>query len=81
MGLPPSDFGGLKLTVASPLPAVAITLVGGLGMSWFMVAPPNAQEAVAVSSRAKIAVIAPMPVIALLSVRYLSMQFKNNHRE
>ena len=43
--------------------------------------PPNAQEAVAVSSRAKIAVIILMPVIALLPVRYVSVQFKNNHRE
>jgi hypothetical protein len=42
-------------------------------MSWFMVAPPNAQEAVAVSSTAKIAVIIPMPVIVLLPVRYVSM--------
>jgi hypothetical protein len=81
MGLPPSDFGGLKLTVASPLPAVAITLVGGPGMSWLIVTPPNAQEAVAVSSRTKIEVIIPMPVIALLPVRYVSVQFKNNHRK
>jgi hypothetical protein len=73
MGLPPSDFEGLKLTVACPSPAVAITLVGGLGISWFIVATPNAQPAVAVSSRAKIAVIIPKPVIALVSVRYVSI--------
>jgi hypothetical protein len=80
MGLPPSDFGGLKLTVASPLPAVAITLVGGPGMRRF-IGEPNAQQAVAVRSRAKITAIIPVPVIALLPVRYVSIQFKNNHSE
>jgi hypothetical protein len=43
--------------------------------------PPNAKEAVAVSSRAKIAVIIPLPAIELPPVRYASTQIKNNHRE
>jgi len=66
MGLPPSDFGGLKLMVASPLPAVAVTLVGGSGMRRNIGSPkppiptpPNAQDAVAVAKRGKIAVIIP----------------------
>jgi len=31
IGLPPSDAGGLKLTVAWPLPAVAVAPVGAPG--------------------------------------------------
>lgn len=31
IGLPPSDAGIVKLTVACPLPATAVTAVGALG--------------------------------------------------
>jgi hypothetical protein len=84
MGLPPSDFGGVKLTVASPLPAIAVTLVGGLGMSMSMVVTPkppppgpalNAQDTPAVSRTAKIAVIIPLPAIELPPVPYVGFGF------
>jgi hypothetical protein len=82
-GVVPCTFGAVKLTLASPLPAVAVTPVGGSGMRRLVGTPklpappppPPAQDAVAMSKTAKTAVIIPFANIEYLLFNMFQLSF------
>jgi hypothetical protein len=79
-GLPPSDFGGLKLIVAIPLPAVAVTFLGGSGMRRSIgglpvtppaPTPPNTKDWEVIRKMAKTAIVTTFPFMKLPPAQYL----------